>query len=190
MILPIEKGHFLYESGHHSDQWIRLELLFLQPERIRPLADDLADRLSKYVIDAVCGPLVEGAFVALTVASRIGVAFTYAERSENPIGYRIPGALRREVSERRIAIVNDVISAGSAVRGTFADLTTSGAETVVVGALAVLGDAFPQFAVENNLALETLEQLPNQIWMPAECPLCAAGVQLEDLARIQSPQRH
>ena len=59
VILPIEKGHFLYESGHHSDQWIRLELLFLQPERIGPLADELADRLSKYDIDAVCGPLVE-----------------------------------------------------------------------------------------------------------------------------------
>ena len=34
----------------------------------------------RHSIEAVCGPLVEGAYVALMVAERLGVPFTYAER--------------------------------------------------------------------------------------------------------------
>ena len=131
--LPIEKGHFLYESGHHSDSWIRLELLFLRPERVRVLANDLADRVRKYDVDVICGPLVEGAFIALMVASRLQTAFTYAKRFDvgeseilYPVRYQIPRTLRDELRGKRVAIVNDVISAGSAVRGTLADLIQCG----------------------------------------------------------------
>src|SRR5262249_6622574 len=79
-LLPARRGHFLFESGHHGDLWLDLELLCLTPDRLRPLAA----RLASYEIDAVCGPLVEGAFVALMVASELGVPFRYAERFENP----------------------------------------------------------------------------------------------------------
>lgn len=181
-LLPMEKGHFRYESGHHSDSWMRLELLYLHPERMRGFTDDLAERLGRYDVEAVCGPLVEGAFVALMVASRMCVPFTYAERIGDghsdtlyPIQYRVPGALRTAVSRRRVAIVNDVISAGSAVRGTFADLTACGAQTVVVAALAILGDTFAEFAAEKGLALETVAQIPNRLWTPSACPHCRAG---------------
>src|SRR2546428_810171 len=80
-------------------------------------------------IEAVCGPFVEGAYVARMVASELGVPFSYAERFPNPgtdalfpIDYRVPRALRAEVRDKRVAIVNDVINAGSAVRGTLTDL--------------------------------------------------------------------
>ena len=75
-----------------------------------------------------------------------------------------------------MAIVNDVISAGSAVRGTLEDLRSCGAETVAVAALAVLGTSAEAFAAVNNLTLESLESFPFTMWTPAECPLCQAGV--------------
>ena len=100
-------------------------------------------------VDAVCGPLVEGAFVALMVASDLGVEFYYTERfapqadgspqSLFPVEYRVPAVLRDRLRGKRVAIVNDVISAGSAVRGTLVDLEACGAETVAMAALAVLG---------------------------------------------------
>ena len=185
-LLPIEKGHFRYESGHHSDSWMRLELLYLHPLRMRQFTDDLARRLSKYEIDAICGPLVEGAFVALMVASQMALPFTYAERLDSgqsdalyPVRYRLPGALRKEVKGRRVAIVNDVISAGSAVRGTFADLIACGAQPVIVAALAVLGDTFGEFAAANRLGLEAIVQMTNHLWTPDACPLCKAGESLD-----------
>ena len=63
----------------------------------------LATRLAPHEIQVVCGPLVEGAFVASLVAARLGVPFTYADRSPtrsappsilSATGYPPPSATR------------------------------------------------------------------------------------------------
>ena len=79
-LLPSRKGHFRLEPGHHGDLWLDLELLCLRPEPVQRLAAHLAARLAAHQVEVVCGPLIEGAFVALMVASELGVPFTYAER--------------------------------------------------------------------------------------------------------------
>lgn len=186
-LLPARKGHFLLESGHHGDMWLDLELLCLHPESVERFAQEIVARLAKHQVEAVCGPLAEGAFVALMVASRLGVPFTYSERFVDPksealypVQYRLPRALRMWIRGKRVAIVNDVINAGSAVRGTFADLEVCGAQPVAIGVLAVLGNLASQFAVEKHLTLETIASLPNNIWAPADCPLCAHGIPLSE----------
>jgi orotate phosphoribosyltransferase len=192
-LLPARKGHFRLESGHHGDLWLDLELLFFRPAEIRPLAEELARTLSKYSVEAVCGPLVEGAFLASMVAPELAVPFTYTEGkvvsdatrlfpSDRlfPVEYVLPPALRLELNGRRVAIVSDVINAGSAVRGTLRSLRECGAEPVAVGTLAVLGDSAAKLAGEAGIALEALASLPNEIWIPSECPLCARRVHLND----------
>jgi orotate phosphoribosyltransferase len=180
------RGHFLFESGHHGDFWLDLETLCARPAVIAPLAAELAARIRPYRIDAVCGPFNEGALVALLVATELECDFTYAERYPNPerggmfpIDYRLPAAQHALVRARRVAIINDVVSAGSAVRGACADLERLGAQVVAVGALAVLGTPFVTFARERALALEALAHLPHHVWAPSECPLCVRGVPLE-----------
>jgi len=183
------RGHFRLESGHHGNLWLDLELLCAQPARMERFAATLAGRLAHHGIDVVCGPLVEGAFVALMVASHLAVEFCYTERHASPqaetlypVEYRLPPALRGRVRGKRVAIVDDVANAGSAVRGTLADLQACGATPVAIGSLLVLGTAAPRFAAENNVPLVTLATLPNALWAPSECPLCAGHVPLEDLA--------
>jgi orotate phosphoribosyltransferase len=180
------QGHFRLESGHHGDLWFQLETLCLHARAIRPFAAQLAAQLAQYKVEVVCGPLVEGAFVALLVSLELGCDFAYAERFADttrqglyPVEYRLPRALQPAVKGKRVAIVNDVISAGSAVRGTFSDLQALGAGVVAVGALLALGDAIAEFAAEHCVALELLERMPNNLWTPAQCPLCAAGMPLE-----------
>jgi orotate phosphoribosyltransferase len=180
------QGHFRMESGHHGDLWFELETLCLHSREIRPFAARLAARLAQYRIDVICGPLVEGAFVALLVSLELGCEFVYAERFMDarreglyPVEYRLPKALQPLVKGRRVAIVNDVISAGSAVRGTYFDLQAVGARVFAIGALLSLSDAINEFAAEHHLALEILEQLPNNLWPPSQCPLCDAGMALE-----------
>jgi hypothetical protein len=73
--------------------------------------------------------------------------------------------------------------AGSAVRGTQADLLDCGAVPIALAALALLGDSAARFAAEHGLALEALVTLPHTIWAPPDCPLCAAGEPLSRLAR-------
>jgi len=180
-------GHFLFESGHHSDLWLDLELLCLRPRQLHGAVTALAEKIRGLGVDAVCGPLNEGAFVALMVASVLDVDFTYAERFDEkgagglfPVLYRLPRTLHSRVIGKRVAIVNDVVSAGSAVRGTHMDLLAAGAAPVAIAALLVLGDAAAQFAAANGMRLISLDQRPLRIWTPAECPLCATGVPLEE----------
>ncbi len=186
-LLAMRKGHFRLESGHHSDLWLDLELLCLRPERVQRLAVELARRLAGHGVEVVCGPLVEGAFVALMVAAELNVEFVYAERFAPPptdalfsVQYRLPRVLRDRVRGRRVAIVNDVINAGSAVRGAYADLVECGAQPVAVAALLVLGTAASDFAADRRIALESLAVHPNALWLPPECPLCSSGVPLDD----------
>src|SRR5271165_3791856 len=185
-LLQGRQGHFQLESGHHGDLWFALETLCQKPRIIQPLAAQLAAQLAQYEVEVVCGPLVEGAFVALMVALELDCEFTYAERFQDatreglfPVEYRLPQALQAAVRGKRVAIVNDVINAGSAVRGALADLRAAGANVVAIGALLALGDAIERFANEQHVALELLERMPNNLWTPAECPLCARGVALE-----------
>jgi orotate phosphoribosyltransferase len=190
LLLP-QYGHYLLESGHHGRLWMDLEALFLEPKRIEPMAETLAERLAPHHVEVVCGPLTEGAFLALMVAQKLAVPFTYSERYENsdaaclyPYGYRLPRALQRHVRGKRVAIVNDVINAGSAVRGTWIDLDACAAKPIAIGALLILGDWTSTFAAANELAVESIASLPNELWSPSDCPLCTAGAPLE--TRIQT----
>jgi orotate phosphoribosyltransferase len=188
LLPPPRRGHFRLESGHHAELWLDLERLCLRPAHVRRFAAELARRLGGYQIDAVCGALNEGAFVALMVAAELDVEFSYAERFAPPpsrdalfeVQYRLPRVLRDAVRGKRVGVVNDVISAGSAVRGTIEDLKACGARPVVVGTLVTLGSSFGAWATAEDVAVESLESFPHNVWTPSECPLCAAGVALDE----------
>jgi orotate phosphoribosyltransferase len=177
-------GHFQFESGHHGDVWMDLETLCLHPGDLRPFAAELAARLRPCAVDVVCGPLNEGAFVALMVAEALRCEFGYAERLADafPVRYRLPKPLGPIVRGRRIAVVNDVISAGSAVRGAIADLDAIGANVVAIASLLVLGPSIGAFARQRGIPVVALAERPHNLWLPEACPLCAEGVPLERLA--------
>jgi orotate phosphoribosyltransferase len=159
------------------------------PGRIQPFVEALAERLERHNIEAVCGPLVGGAFLAQAIATLLDVEFYYAERfapgvrnagALYPVEYRTPGGVGGLVRGKAVAVVDDAISAGSAVRGTLASLEANGARPVAMGALLVLGSQAEHFCRERGLALEYIAQFPYEVWLPTECPLCASGVTLED----------
>jgi orotate phosphoribosyltransferase len=141
-------------------------------------------------VEAVCGPLVEGALLAQMVGEELDVEFYFAEQfiraAANdlyPVGYRIPAALRDRIRGKRTAVVDDVINAGSAVRGAVEDLEACGAQLVAIGSLLVLGLHASAFAASKRVPLETLSNLAkNDLWEPSSCPLCASGVPLQGVS--------
>jgi orotate phosphoribosyltransferase len=184
-LLSARRGHFLLESGHHGNLWLDLDSLLLEPKRLVPFAGELARCLSPHQVETVVGPQVGGALVAEMVAAELGIRSCFSERTEGAdserlysVRYRIPDPFRDGLRGRAVAIVDDAINAGSATRATFAALKSLGARPVVVGALLVLGNAAFAFLRENNLPIERVASLPNELWEPADCPLCAAGVPL------------
>lgn len=143
----------------------------------------LSSRLARHDINAVCGPMTGGAFAALLVAEELRVAFYYSEQVAPGTGdellsvrYRVPESLREGLKGKRVAVVNDVTSAGSAVRGTVADLEACDAQVVAIGSLMVLGSAINSYATGMGIALETLATANQNLWAPKACPLCESGV--------------
>ena len=186
-LFAARRGHFRFESGHHGDLWLEIPPAYIHPKRLRRFAAGLAQLLSPHRIEAVCGPLVEGAFLAQMVAEETEVEFYFAEqftRAEKgglyPVGYRVPEALRHAIRGKRVAVIDDVINAGSAVGGTCDDLVAGGAKVAAIGALLVLGAPASRLAEAHAIPLESLSRLAEMsLWEPSSCALCARGVELE-----------
>lgn len=183
------RGHFLLESGYHGGLWLDLDGLFADPQRLAPFIRQLGDRLRSHGAEIICGPLLGGALVAQSVALRLETGFCFT-RPGPPAGgsglyrarYVLPAALRSHVQDKRVAVVDDVMSAGSSLRATCDELRSHGAIPVAVGALLVLGQVGERyFSEERRLPVEAAVRDAFEIWPPSECPLCDGGVPLEDL---------
>jgi orotate phosphoribosyltransferase len=77
------RGHFDLGTGYHGDVWLELDALLLRPAVLRQPVRWMADRLREHAVDAVCGPVEGGAFLAYAVADLLTAAFLP--------GYRTPG---------------------------------------------------------------------------------------------------
>lgn len=182
------RGHFQLESGHHSELWFDLDALFAVPNRIGPFVSQLTELLRSYNVAAVCGPLLGGAFLAQRVAQALDIEFCFTERvmPRDATGlyqasYVLPSGFSARVHGRRVAMVDDVMSAGSALRGTYTELQTHGAVPLVAGALMVLGNKGADFFAEQQVAVEAVVREDYSLWLPSDCPLCAAGTPLENV---------
>jgi orotate phosphoribosyltransferase len=184
-LLQARRGHFKLESGHHGNLWLELDRLFLHPRAIQQFIIELARKLSAFDIDAICGPMVGGALIAQGIAAELDVEFFYTEKTshQNPnvlysANYQLPFHLRPLIEGRKVAIVDDVINAGSAVRATLTELQSLRANPVAVGAFLVLGETGKNYLTERSLPLRSISSLPNELWMPENCPLCASQIPL------------
>jgi orotate phosphoribosyltransferase len=181
------RGHFRMESGYHGRLWLELDALFAEPRRLEPFVDTLCAALRPYSIDVACGALVGGAFLAQLVARSLNVEYCYTKPVVThdpdrlfPVSYELPDACMTRVAGRRVAMLDDVMSAGSALRGTYAALVNASAAPVVAGALMVLGTTGIRFFAQQGVPVEAAVRDDFESWVPSECPLCAAGVPLEE----------
>lgn len=186
-MLSYRAGHFRLESGHHGNLWIDLDQLFLRPRTVARFAGALAARLADHDVELVCGPLTGGALLAQMVALELDLEFCFTERfalpagdARRPVEYRLPSTLRRPIDGKRVAVVDDAVNAGSGVLGTITALARCEAIPVVVGALLALGPSAEPSATIGGLCLVSIAILPSLLWTPAECPLCASSVPLEN----------
>ena len=159
-LVPAHHGHFAYTSGDHGDLWLDLDDLFAHPRRLRPYVTELAGLLPS--CDVVCGPLTGGAYLAQSVADTLDTDFAWTE------GRSLTGG----VTDRRVAIVDDAINAGSAVSAAAEAITAAAGRVVAVAALLTLGAAPATIA---GVTVQSLATVPSHLWPPATCPRCAAG---------------
>jgi orotate phosphoribosyltransferase len=174
------RGHFDLGTGYHGDLWLELDGLFLWPARIRPAVRNLTGHVRQYEPAAVCGPVAGGAFLAQMVAEILGAAFLPAYYEPGPPArYRLARAARDEIAGWPVAVVDDAVNAGTAVRASCQELRAAGAVPVAVAALLALGPAATAITGPLGLPFHALAALPSQAWPANACPLCAAGTPLD-----------
>lgn len=178
------RGHFDLGTGYHGDVWLELDALFLRPALLRPYVHTLAGLLRPHQADAVCGPAEGGAFLAQAIADVLAVAFLPAARAPaspaaDTAAYllpRVPGG----ISGWRVAVVDDAVNAGTAVRACCGLLRGRGAVPVALAALLSLGPAATVVAQAVSVPFYPADTVQSQAWPAAQCPLCAAGTPLND----------
>jgi orotate phosphoribosyltransferase len=180
------RGHFQMESGLHCGLWFDLDAAFVDQAALDPFVTKLAQSLRHHDVEAVCGPLIGGALLAQLVARLLGGEFYFTEpvpaagRETFGARYRLPRGAGDRLLGKRVALVDDVMSAGSSLRATLTEVEAHGGIPVVVGALYILGNIGAAFFNERGLRIETTGRAAFDSWRPNECPLCAAAVPLED----------
>ena len=161
------------ESGLHCGLWFDLDAVFVDQAALDPFVTKLAQSLRRHDVEAVCGPLTGGAFLAQLIARLLGGEFYFTAPAppagEGPFNarYHLPPGTGHRLLGKRIAIVDDVMSAGSSLRATLTEVETHGAIPVVVGALYVLGATGMDFFKERGLRIETTGRAPALIGIAA-----------------------
>lgn len=183
--LPARTGHFVLESGYHTDLWLTLDALFVNPSGLAPLVAELGKRIRPHNPAAVCGPLEGGAFLAQALATALDVDFYFSRPGDVDVRklfgtqYQLPLGFQERARGQRIAVVDDVIGVGSSVRATTQAVTAAGGSTVVVGTLLLLGTSALDHFAALAIPIEFLAQRAFALWDPATCPLCARNVPLQ-----------
>jgi orotate phosphoribosyltransferase len=186
-LVSARRGHFRLESGYHSALWLELDDLFTDSVAIAPFVDRLVTMLRSYQVSAACGPLLGGAFLAQSVARALDAEFWYTTPAPADAAgglyrarYTLPASLAKRATGRRVALVDDVVSAGSSLRATFDELQRQGARPVVAGTLLLLGSVGAELFTQHNVPIEAVARDDFTMWRPDECPLCASGSPIQD----------
>ncbi len=171
-------GHFDLGTGYHGDVWLDLDALFLQPALLRQPVRWMAQRLREHAVDAVCGPMEGGAFLAYAVSDLLAAVFLpgYRTRGETT-GYHlrpVPGG----IAGWRVGIVDDAVNAGTAVIACAEALHGQGAVPVAAASLLALGDASTTIPDRLGVPFHPAATVPSHTWPATECPLCTEGIPL------------
>ena len=168
----VRRGHFLLTSGLHSDLFLLCAQLMQYPHELDPIASALAAPFRNASVEVVAGPAVGGIILSYEVARHLHARAIFAEKGGD--GRMV---LRRGFTVRsgeRVLVVEDALTTGGSTRGVVTALREAGAE--VIGA-AVLVDRSGG-AVDVGVPVRALLTLNVNVWNPADCPLCRAGVPL------------
>lgn len=164
----LQSGHFLLNSGKHSNKYIQCAKVFQHPDISVEISKYLAEKYDGYDIDIVIGPALGGIILAYEVARQLEVSALFAER-ENGImtlrrGFEIkPGS--------RVLVVEDVITTGRSVKEVIDVVRSAGGEVVGIAGVVDRSGSKVLFDVPFKSAIK----VDINTFEPEECPMCKAG---------------
>jgi orotate phosphoribosyltransferase len=166
-------GHFRLSSGRHSDTFVQKFRLFEDPRLTACAGGMLADQFPDG-FDVVAAPAVGAIVFGFATALATGARSIFSERVDGHMSFRRGFAV---ADGEKVLIVEDVITTGGSASEVVALVRRSGGSVIGVGALV---DRVDPSRPPLEVPLRALITLEVKSWIAESCPLCAAGVPLDD----------
>jgi orotate phosphoribosyltransferase len=167
----VKEGHFLLASGLHSPVYWEKFRILQYPQLTGKLCRLIAQHFKGEKIDVVAGPTTGGIILAFETARQLGVRGIFAEKEG---GVRV---FRRDFEVapgERVLVVDDILTTGSSLRQTIDAVDKLGGIVVGIGVLVDRSEKKLDF----DLPLFSCLRAPTTVYLPQECPLCAAHIPL------------
>ena len=141
------KGHFILSSGLHSAEYLQCSKLTMYPKKLEALSQVLAKKiLDKYNdFDLVASPAIGGIIVGYEVSRALNKPNIFVERVNQSF------ELRRgfSVKNKKILVVEDVITTGKSSLECAACLIDEGAE--VIGYSSLIDRSDGRSLIKNDI---------------------------------------
>lgn len=169
------EGHFLLRSGRHSPRFLQSTTLMQHPLYAEAVGQALAGLFEDQELDFVIGPAMGGVVLAFVTAKHLGVRALFAEK-DGQGGMTVREGLSLGPGQRFLA-VEDVVTSGGSVKRAIDAAQARGAVCVGVGAIVDRSAGQANFAVP----FKALLTLNFPTYAPDDCPLCQAGIALQEV---------
>ncbi|GAA6733485.1 orotate phosphoribosyltransferase [Thermus oshimai] len=169
------EGHFLLRSGLHSPLFLQSAALLQHPLYAEAVGEALGRLFEEEGVDFVVGPALGGVVLSFVVARALGARALFAEKT--PSGEM---TLRKGLTVNpgdRFLAVEDVVTTGESVRKAIRAAEERGGVLVGVGAIVDRSGGKVAFGVP----FKALARLEVPQYPPEACPLCRAGLPLEEV---------
>ncbi len=169
----LQEGHFVLNSGLHSEHYVQCARVLQHPELARNLGANLAEKFSQKEIDVVIGPAMGGITLSFVVGLALNCRAIFTEKSENGMKLRRSFALNRG---EKVLVVDDVFTTGNSVKEVMKAVKDQGAKTAGVG---VMVDRSGGRSEDFEVPVKSLMELNIKTFSPEECPMCRDGKPLD-----------
>jgi orotate phosphoribosyltransferase len=169
----LERGHFVLQSGHHSNQRLGMMSLLEQRPAVAEIAEALAVQSGAIVgamggdIDLVVGATAGDSVLAEEVGRALGVRSIVAG---DGLGAATP-------PRARVLLVADDLETGAPIQLLLPALYAAGAHPIAAAVVVRRTAGLTEIEAEGRdpIPLITGITLNLSTYEPADCPLCAAG---------------
>lgn len=180
----ILKGHFKLASGRHAEVYLDKAMVFPHVEECRDICWQMAEEVGMHYIgvDAVIGPASGGIILSHNVAHFLedfagkSVLALFTEKDKNGKQF-LRKRCKELIAGKIVLIVDDILTTGGSIKQVAKEAEDAGAKVVAVFVICDRGGyagKHPLFALWRPTDIKSYEPGPDT------CPMCAAGIPLED----------
>lgn len=164
----LRKGHFLYTSGMHGEQYLQCAKVLEQPKYAEEIIKGLAEEFKEDNIDIVVGPAIGGITISYEFARQLDTPSIFAERENDKMtlrrGFTIPKGAR-------VLVVEDVITTGGSVKEVIELVKEASG---VLAGVAILVDRTGG-EIDFGAKLVSAYSEKFKAYAPEDCPICKEG---------------